>query len=54
MAYWQACRLAGGVLVAILLATLILHRTDALLPSPWQTLSPWFFILFAISTILLE
>lgn len=41
------------LLDAILLTTLIINRTDTLLPSPWQTLGPWFFILFALSTFFL-
>jgi len=40
-------------LETILFITLYSARTVDLLPSPWQALAPWFFILYAIATLLL-
>jgi len=37
----------------VLYFVLIQHRTDGLLPSPWTPLKPWFFLLFAVATVLL-
>jgi len=37
----------------ILFAALTLNRTTALMPSPWQAVGPWFFILYALATALL-
>ncbi len=33
-----------------LITILVANRTDGLLPSPWQTLEPWFFLLFALGS----
>ena len=38
---------------AILFAALIINRTASLMPSPWQAVGPWFFILYALATVLL-
>ena len=38
---------------AILFAALIINRTASLMPSPWQAVGPWFFILYAVATALL-
>lgn len=45
--------IAVVLLDLILLAVLVANRTDGLLPSPWQTLEPWFFLLVALSTFFL-
>lgn len=49
--------LLGSIVViifdGILIATLLAQRTTELLPSPWQAVPVWFFILFAISSFIL-